>query len=90
MDKNIFSNAKIARWQERLSPYNFICQYIEGSANNFADMFSRPFTSVKKSSVPEIGKVLGQFYKVLDSPVEIYIPSWTLGSVVLPHCQNNS
>jgi hypothetical protein len=85
MDKNIFSNAKIARWQERLSPYNFICQYIEGSANNFADMFSRPFISVKKSNDPETGKVLGQFYKVPDSPVKIYIPSWTLGSVVLPH-----
>ena len=85
MDKNIFSNAKIARWQERLSPYNFICQYIEWSANNFANMFSRPFISVKKSSVHEIGKVLGQFYKVPDSPVKIYIPSWTLGSVVLPH-----
>ena len=33
MDKSVFSNAEIARWQDRLSSYNFICQYIEGVKN---------------------------------------------------------
>ena len=84
MDKNVFSNAKIARWQDRLSAYNFICQYIEGSKNNFADMFSRPFMPVnnEKNETPE--NILGQFFSVPNSPIKIYIPSWTLGTVVLP------
>jgi hypothetical protein len=30
LDRNIFANCKISRWQERLSEYNFILQYIEG------------------------------------------------------------
>jgi hypothetical protein len=75
MDKNIFSNAKIARWQDRLSSYNFICQYIEGIQNNFADMFSRPFLPITKSKIEQPEKILGQFYSVPNSLIKIYIPS---------------
>ena len=53
LDRNVFSNAKISRWQERLSQYSFICQYIEGSSNTFADMLSRPFLPILKKD-PEM------------------------------------
>jgi hypothetical protein len=48
LDRNIFSNSKISRWQKRISEYNFVLQYIEGSENTLADMFSRPFIDHKK------------------------------------------
>jgi hypothetical protein len=48
MVQSVFSNAKISRWQERLSVYNFVVQYIEGQKNQLADMFSRPLVNMKK------------------------------------------
>ena len=84
LDRNVFSNAKISRWQERLSQYSFICQYIEGSSNTFADMLSRPFLPILKKDPEMPTKVLGEFYKVPESQIRFYIPSWSLGTAVLP------
>ena len=37
LDKTAFRNSKIARWQLRLSEYDFVLEYIRGQDNNFAD-----------------------------------------------------
>ena len=80
----MFSNSKISRWQERLSEFNFCCQYIEGKKNVFADIFSRPTINVKKSTENIAKKALGQFYSLPDSLIRIYVPSWTLESGKFP------
>ena len=84
IDKNVFQNSKISRWQERLSEYRFICQYIEGASNNFADMLSRPFLPINKPNQTQPAKILGEFFQVPESNVKFYIPSWTLGTIELP------
>ena len=63
LDRNIFANCKISRWQERLSEYNFILQYIEGRKNTLADMFSRPFVDYNSHKTDENPKILGRFLK---------------------------
>ena len=85
LDTNVFSNSKISRWQERLSEFNFCCQYIEGEKNVFADMFSRPMINVRKSTENIVKKALGEFYSLPDSPIRVYVPSWTLELGKFPH-----
>ena len=80
LDRNIFSNSKISRWQERLSNFNFILQYIEGSKNTLADMFSRPFVDYKTKTT-EIPAVLGRFFNVPETKVKIYVPSWVINKL---------
>ena len=78
MDRSVFSNAKISRWQERLSMYNFVIQYIEGGKNQFADMFSRPLVNFENKINTDKFETLGKFYEVENTPIKVYVPSWTL------------
>ena len=79
LDRSIFANAKIGRWQNRLSEFNFVVQYIEGRDNGIADMLSRPFISNNTITPNEdLTKAEGKFYTVTDTAIRIYIPSWTL------------
>ena len=41
LDHRIFNNAKIRRWQEEISDYKFIMEFVEGESNVWADMLSR-------------------------------------------------
>ena len=78
MDRSVFSNAKISRWQERLSVYNFVVQYIEGEKNQFADMFSRPLVDVKAKIDTYKYETLGKFFELENTPIKIYVPSWNM------------
>ena len=75
LDRNIFSNRKLARWQEKLSEYDFVVEYLPGEKNNFADMLSRPFNP-QAPDTPQKSKVAGKFYKVANTPIRLYVPSW--------------
>ena len=76
LDRNIFSNQKIARWQDRLKSFNFVLQYIEGQENGLADMLSRPFGHIKTPKNDEVSKAIGTFYQIDDTKLRVYIPSW--------------
>ena len=47
-------------------------------------MFSRPFLSENISKIEKPENISGEFYSVPNSLVKVYIPSWTLGNVILP------
>jgi len=85
LDKTEFKNPKIQRWQDRLSEYSFVIQYIEGENNVFADMMSRPCGGGKQARKVN-PKVAGKILKIDDSPLRVYIPSWCLQNIksVLP------
>ena len=76
LDRNILANQKIARWQERLTRFNFLVEYIPGDKNIWADLFSRPFTKLQEKSTTTEPTVLGKHYSVPDSQLKVYIPSW--------------
>ena len=77
MDRNIFANQKIARWQDRLSEFKFVLQYIEGAQNGVADMLSRPFGIPKTVvSSDEAIEAMGKFYTVDNTNLRVYVPSW--------------
>ena len=77
LDRTMFNNSKIQRWQSLLTPFRFVVQYIPGSKNQFADFLSRPLglnsLDMKQQS---LDKPAGTFFKVPDSDVTIYCPSW--------------
>ena len=80
MDRNILANKKLKRWQDRLSEYDFVVQYIPGEDNVIADMLSRPF-STKTSAPTQNGAVSGKYYKIDPADtggaeIHIYVPSW--------------
>jgi len=85
LDKTAFRNSKIARWQLRLSEYDFCLQYIKGQKNNFADWVSRPFGKENLKSC-ETGPVqnAGRFLNIGDSELVIYVPSWCSDQIKLP------
>ena len=75
IDETEFKNAKICRWQDRLSNFRFVVQYIEGEKNVFADMLSRPF-GISKSKCKANSQVAGSFKNLGNSDLRIYVPSW--------------
>ena len=91
MDKTVFSNTKVARWQDFLSDYSFTLQYIEGSKNCMADWLSRAPTPVKAPKVdPKSARPAGKFFsisgrnsrgEVLSSKLKVYVPSWVMKDV---------
>ena len=82
LDRNIFANQKIARWQDRLKQFRFICQFVPGHKNELADMLSRPFGQKKMSVTKEEAvKAEGKFYRVDGTALRVYIPSWICESV---------
>jgi len=80
IDKKLSKNRKLQRWRERMSIFNFVVQYIPGSKNVVADYLSRPFGKIDKP-VMENNDPAGQFYKVKNENLEIYVPSWACGGV---------
>jgi hypothetical protein len=42
LDRKLFSNYKLRRWQDRLSKYRFTVQYLRDQDNCLADLLSRP------------------------------------------------
>ena len=54
LDQREFSNAKIRRWQEEISCYKFVLEFVEGESNVWADMLSRGcgHKKVKRCSDP--------------------------------------
>lgn len=97
VDRTNFNNNKISRWQERLSQFDFVVEYIEGQKNIFADLLSRP-CGVKKAKQKSDSEVAGKFYSVGKKGLQIYVPSWCvenppdmkiiskLETVQLAHC----
>jgi len=75
LDRTHFSNEKISRWQDRLAQYQFVVQYIEGEQNVFADLLSRP-CGVTKEKLPETSEVAGKVYKIGETRLRVYVPSW--------------
>lgn len=75
LDKTTFKNAKIQRWQERMSEFSFVVEYLEGSHNVFADLLSRP-NGMKKTPIPKDETIAGEFKRIGSSKLLVYIPSW--------------
>ena len=75
LDRTNINNPKIRRWQEELSNYQFTVEHVAGKDNVMADWLSRPNAKVKSSEIgpPELR---GEFYKINDSSLTVYIPSW--------------
>ena len=77
MDRSVFANQKIARWQDRLSEFRFMIQYIEGENNVIADMMSRPFGRNQQILTDEEKSVaLGEFLHSEETGLTVYVPSW--------------
>ena len=75
LDQKHFNNSKISRWQDEISTYRFQVQYLEGHSNVFADMLSRP-TGTKNLKQENDPTPAGTFYRIKDSGLQIYVPSW--------------
>ena len=80
LDQREFNNAKIRQWQEEISYYKFILEFVEGKLNVWADMLSRScgHKKVKTCSDPTPA---GKTYKLEGSDLHIYVPSWCIGEV---------
>ena len=77
LDRTSFANPKIRRWQERLSEFNFVVEYIEGEKNQIADLLSRPFHPLKTVNADkDPGTIAGKFYKIDGTQLRVYVPSW--------------
>ena len=74
IDRKEFSNPKIQNWQLRLSQYRFTVQYLEGRLNVFADWLSR--LDDLPPAKPADDSAAGRFFKLEDSPLRVYVPSW--------------
>ena len=85
IDRTEFSNSKIQNWQSKLAKFKFTCQYIEGAQNVFADWLSRADDCQKLPPAKNIAA--GSFYKLADTKLKIYVPSWCLNSPPSDHLQ---
>ena len=74
IDRKEFSNPKIQNWQLRLSQYRFTVQYLEGRLNIFADWLSR--LGEVPPAKPADDSAAGRFFKLENSPLRVYVPSW--------------
>ena len=74
MDMKVSKNAKVARWTDYLSGFQFLVQYLPGKDNQLADFFSRqPHDKMEKKPEQE-NAVAGNFEKY--GAFQLYIPSW--------------
>ena len=80
LDHRIFNNAKIRRWQEEISDYKFIMEFVEGESNVWADMLSRSHGQQKIKS-PADHAPARKVFQVEGSDLHICIPSWCLGDI---------
>ena len=80
VDKTTFNNSKIQRWQERMSEFTFVVEYLEGSSNVFADLLSRP-NGMRKTVLPKSDTPAGEFKRIGNSELMVYIPSWVKGRI---------
>ena len=80
MDQRSFENRKINRWQEELSNYKFVIQYLEGENNGWADLLSRP-NGQKRTLVENDPTPAGRFYKLEGTGLRFYVPSWTCADI---------
>ena len=78
LDRREFDNSKIQNWQHKMSRYRFTVQYLPGQNNHFADWLSRLDNSAQ-SKKPADSTAAGQFMKLKDSDLHVYIPSWCSG-----------
>ena len=58
-----FNNAKIQCWQEEISCYKFMLEYVEGQSNVEADMLSRSY-GWKETKTPADSTLAGRVFKV--------------------------
>ena len=75
LDRKEFANAKIQNWQHKLSRYSFTLQYLPGQNNHFADWLSR-LDNTTPEKKPADSSAAGQFMKLKNSDLHVYIPSW--------------
>ena len=87
LDQREFNNAKIRRWQEEISCYKFVLEYVEGQSNVWADMLSRSHGQ-KRTKTPADSTPAGRVFKMEGSDLHIYVPSSCLkeidGSLLIP------
>ena len=74
LDQREFNNAKIRWWQEKISCYKFIFEFMEGKSNVWADMLRRS-CGHKKVKTCRDPTPAGKPYKLEGSNLHIYIPS---------------
>ena len=80
LDQHEFNNAKIKRWQEEISCYKFILEFVEGKSNVWADMLSRG-CGHKKLKTCSDPTPAGKTYQLEGFDLHIYVPLWCIGKV---------
>ena len=84
LDKTTFREAKISRWQERLSVFNFTINWIPGVENCIADCLSRPYGHTSTNAVdgePQCRIFKARDHKTDEVLLEIAVPSWVMPKV---------
>ena len=79
-DQRIFNNAKIRHWQEEISDYKFILEFVEGESNVWDDMLSRS-QGQQKIKTPADNTPAGKVFQVERSDLHICASSWCLGEI---------
>ena len=79
LDQHEFNNAKIRQWQEEISCYKFILEFVEGKSNVWADMHSRGCKHKVKTG--NDATPAGKTYKFEGFHLHIYVPSWCISEV---------
>ena len=72
--------AKIRHWQEEISCYKFVLEYVKGQSNIWADILSRSHGR-KGRKTPADSIPAGRVFKVEGSDLHIYVPSWCLNGI---------
>ena len=80
LDQREFNNAKIRRWQEEISCYKFVLEYVEGESNVWADMLSRRYGHSKDKLTADPTPA-GKRFKLQGSSLNIYVPSWCMDEI---------
>ena len=80
LDQREFNNAKIRQWQEEISCYKFILEFVEGESNVWADMLSRGYGHKKVITCSDPTPP-GETYKLEGYNFHTYVPSWCIGEV---------
>ena len=80
LDQREFNNAKIRRWQEEISCYIFILEFVGGESNVCADMLSRGCGHKKVKTCSDLNPA-DKIYKLEGPDLHIYVPSGCIGEV---------
>ena len=83
LDQREFNNAKIRRWQDEISSYRFILEYVEGETNIWADMLSRGHGQKKYQTQADTTPA-GVTFKLNNTDLRVYIPSWCIDDIKRP------